>query len=537
MTALITPPPTTTTSKHGERRTTKTGSGNNPQKQTKQFSAESCSTQQVFAKFTASLRDRSSAAKVAASSETPVGLPPHQLTERMFAHVVDEEGVIRGTSLECNVFSQSIAFCHGEIVQAASGRYPVTDEQGKKKLSKMQEEVASAHNLQGKFEALMLLPPREQKREHFQEIGQELATKVKGLEKGSRILIPGGWAGEPTKGGAGHKAGHALLYEVSRSNDGDLSFTVINSGAGLEYHSKVGQERQCAKTFMKLKEETLNKDFFSDLVRLRVEPYWGRPDGIKSGAPSLYDPTSGVLKALYQRNSGVVDSLQRPPQKASTCTWNCLTLWQEHHLKREEFQKLSLCTKVHTSLRFQEKFIEGKAPLERMTRDVAKHLLGQVAQRLQNEGFREASTAISENAKRTSESLALENTGSKSERMRELPSVEIAPPTLQHQQDPQIAWNVQEMRLIGDQLFYKVPSQTPGEYLYSPAPIDGPQGTSFWKKLRHAIWDMFIPKERSKKGRLEKNTSAIRPIDAKSAPKESSFVEKLRELWESFFRP
>jgi hypothetical protein len=61
----------------------------------------------------------------------------------------------------------------------------------------------------------------------------KLATKITkdmmSMQNGGKQLLPGGWY---NNGG-----GHAMIYQFELTDDG-IDFTVINAGAGLEYHAK-----------------------------------------------------------------------------------------------------------------------------------------------------------------------------------------------------------------------------------------------------------------------------------------------------------
>jgi len=56
----------------------------------------------------------------------------------------------------------------------------------------------------------------------------ELCRKVKALQRGEELYLPGGWMNE---GG-----GHAMIYRIARQQNGKFSFTLYNTGLGLKYH-------------------------------------------------------------------------------------------------------------------------------------------------------------------------------------------------------------------------------------------------------------------------------------------------------------
>lgn len=67
------------------------------------------------------------------------------------------------------------------------------------------------------------------------KLAESIVQDLVSLPLGKKLLLPGGWL---TKNG-----GHAMIYQWSRGADGYL-FTVINSGAGLQYHAKKSSEQK-----------------------------------------------------------------------------------------------------------------------------------------------------------------------------------------------------------------------------------------------------------------------------------------------------
>jgi len=49
-------------------------------------------------------------------------------------------------------------------------------------------------------------------------------------EPGEQLLLPGGWQGR--------EIGHAMLYEFTKNEKGELLFSIYNSGEGLQFHEK-----------------------------------------------------------------------------------------------------------------------------------------------------------------------------------------------------------------------------------------------------------------------------------------------------------
>ena len=58
------------------------------------------------------------------------------------------------------------------------------------------------------------------------------------------------------------RAGHAVVYIIERSQDNSFSFTVCNSGQGLEYHPSRNDKKLCAMTFKGVPQDRLTSEFF-----------------------------------------------------------------------------------------------------------------------------------------------------------------------------------------------------------------------------------------------------------------------------------
>jgi len=57
------------------------------------------------------------------------------------------------------------------------------------------------------------------------------AAEITALQAGEDLLLPGGWVGM-------EGPGHAMIYQFEKSADGELLFSIYNSGAGIDRHEK-----------------------------------------------------------------------------------------------------------------------------------------------------------------------------------------------------------------------------------------------------------------------------------------------------------
>ncbi len=57
-----------------------------------------------------------------------------------------------------------------------------------------------------------------------------LTAQIIATTSGQQLLLPGGWLGRTV--------GHAMIYEFTRNEQGELLFSIYNSGAGIRFHEK-----------------------------------------------------------------------------------------------------------------------------------------------------------------------------------------------------------------------------------------------------------------------------------------------------------
>lgn len=63
----------------------------------------------------------------------------------------------------------------------------------------------------------------------LQDLSDILKESFNNLKTGGSFFFPGGWIGS--------KGGHAIYYEVSKQENGKATFTIINTGAGIDNHA------------------------------------------------------------------------------------------------------------------------------------------------------------------------------------------------------------------------------------------------------------------------------------------------------------
>ncbi len=62
------------------------------------------------------------------------------------------------------------------------------------------------------------------------KIAETIQTNALALKGEEYLLLPGGWL-DPSDG-------HFMIYQLSKDSNGDLLFSIHNSGSGLKFHAK-----------------------------------------------------------------------------------------------------------------------------------------------------------------------------------------------------------------------------------------------------------------------------------------------------------
>lgn len=71
---------------------------------------------------------------------------------------------------------------------------------------------------------------------HLEGEANDIVSEIQKLKPGNSILIPGGWKGVFDKTETDSAQGHAMVYEFKRESNGDITFLIYNTGAGVNYH-------------------------------------------------------------------------------------------------------------------------------------------------------------------------------------------------------------------------------------------------------------------------------------------------------------
>ncbi|MEI8301432.1 MAG: hypothetical protein WCG10_07505, partial [Chlamydiota bacterium] len=186
----------------------------------------------------------------------------------------------------------------------------------------------------------------------LQEIAGQVVEAVRALEPGASLLLPGGWSNKMDA--------HAILYEVKKSESGNYSFAVYNTGEGLEYHPTIchglKQKYQGSIQIENISASNITSiNFYKSLFELSYLNLL-KPQGEDEtkGPKELY---SGLLQSL-----GGVEVLQdqghisyRSAQRSGTCGWKCLMeALRQSCSSYDQYRKLKYIVQCQTLVDFTE---------------------------------------------------------------------------------------------------------------------------------------------------------------------------------------
>jgi hypothetical protein len=172
-------------------------------------------------------------------------------------------------------------------------------------------------------------------RDEIRNLADQLIGQIKGLKKGERLLLPGGWAGNP---------GHAMLYEIIR-DDSCFTFRLFNTGDGVQYHEQ--------NIFEKRDHNDKEKIFYHPILEitnilsdtLEALCLWealltARIRRVEFNSKDLYQVILPLLRGKI-KSSAITRENSVEKQKAGTCAWKVLTALIKFRLGHEA-QKILL---------------------------------------------------------------------------------------------------------------------------------------------------------------------------------------------------
>ncbi len=147
----------------------------------------------------------------------------------------------------------------------------------------------------------------------------KLAKQVKVLEVGKKLILSGGWAST--------SSGHAMIYIIEKDDSNTCSFTILNTGAGLNYHhsQRVGL-KQNYRPVVRLNHIDVQllttPDFFEALLELQIS---SKPKGNswEHDSKEIYERIVPALQgrrdSAFEENFSLITK-----QRSGTCAWKVL---------------------------------------------------------------------------------------------------------------------------------------------------------------------------------------------------------------------
>ena len=206
------------------------------------------------------------------------------------------------------------------------------------------------------------------------KVAEKLEETLCNLPLGGKLLLPGGWKSR--------EGGHAIVYQLTRDDQSsNFIFTVINSGAGLEFHSKQSRPNKeffnpmkswsfpSPRTSKEHKEISL---FFERLLQARCGLING--DRIKPITSSvLYQEIFSTISYIYGEELPIDEPL--PPyvytqgQLSGTCSQRSLhQMLKINSASQEEYTLFIFKFKQHALFDYAAQCLAGKQPFNETVR-------------------------------------------------------------------------------------------------------------------------------------------------------------------------
>ena len=149
---------------------------------------------------------------------------------------------------------------------------------------------------------------------------KKLAEQADQLEVGKKLILSGGWSSSGS--------GHAIMYIIEKTVDKTYTFTILNTGAGLDkYHSsqRVGYKR-IYRPVVRLNgvdaQFLIKPDIFESLLELQISV---QPDGA-SWEHDSGDIYERIVPALQGKRDHAFEEKVSliTAQRSGTCAWKVL---------------------------------------------------------------------------------------------------------------------------------------------------------------------------------------------------------------------
>ncbi len=188
------------------------------------------------------------------------------------------------------------------------------------------------------------------------QLAKGLEKKVNALKPGESLLLDGGWknAGKP---------GHAMVYKITRNERGNLDLLVLNTGAGLNYHTNAKGARKLKShpvlNFSGIPDEKFDSYLFQKLLEPHIVPFTDLAD---TGRMAAYNENT-----IYKTIDSAFRKYRAPttqhlvglitPQRSGTCAWQVLMKALIHsYLPRDKYKLTALDIHYQTLLQCYQQY-------------------------------------------------------------------------------------------------------------------------------------------------------------------------------------
>lgn len=189
----------------------------------------------------------------------------------------------------------------------------------------------------------------QEKKAIIVELSNKIWNKFKTNEsKGiSEIAIPGGWRAFPH--------GHAMLYKIKRLSNGDIEFSIFNSGAGSQFHPPKNTKRKkrsspTLKCIIPKGQETSAISLIQNIMGPLLMPIWDKKN---FEAHQLYKKILECVPQIIADHSYMIMAISG--QRSGTCAWKVIGPLLKDALPRELYRKIKLEIKFQSDCEFYDK--------------------------------------------------------------------------------------------------------------------------------------------------------------------------------------
>jgi hypothetical protein len=267
------------------------------------------------------------------------------LYKKLFAHITCN-GIINQTSLEGHCLQTTLNYAAQELKDTLSFGcgFSLSPEESQL-MERMSKDLDQAVGYERDFIKAMNHLDEEAKTSYCHDFSQSLLIEMQQAPNGHKILLPGGYFAASSEG-----CGHAMLYELEKTDEGQLLFHVFNTGNGLEchprwadkYYSRITLDLgSCANGFHFT--ELLAKVFFFKISKA--------PN--KEGRHLYENIFADFVHRGAQYRASSKESLMSA-QKSGICAYHVILSFQKNRLSQPTYKTLRLYSKIRA---FQQFFI------------------------------------------------------------------------------------------------------------------------------------------------------------------------------------